>query len=195
MPDDIHWYELLTEVFGINLNERRAMIWLQEMRAEDALGRITEDELCSALRWVRKQREGEQYRRTPTLEMVIGWVKWYRKEMAGDHRGYRNESNFVGLLKAEMLKAKDHKTRWNIMCDPCNCLPGGAKRYTSLEECGELDSWAATRWPDWDAEVIKIKRQIGRAIGESVGNTVASWKADKTDVGDLPYAEPKSVRE
>ena len=166
---DAAWHDILSEFYGVKLDKRRAVIWLQEMREEDALGRVTEEELCSTLRWVRKQREGEERRRIPTLEMVIGWVKWYRKEMAASRRGYSHQDDVVGAVKAEMLKAGDHETRWNILCDPCSAgLLRSFERSTTDHECAELDDWAAARWPDWRAATARIKAEAGKCLVAAV---------------------------
>jgi len=146
---EIRWFDLLREFFGVNLPVDRAATWVRLMNEPDALSDASEDELCDVLRWVRKKREGDEYRKNPTLEMLIGWVKWYRKIKAEARRGVTDgDDGFLGHIKNAMLKAEDNDERWEIMCDPTE-YGASSNRDTTASECDRLCAWAKTRWPDF----------------------------------------------
>ncbi len=163
---DLKWYEIMREHFGVHLTEARAQIWVQEMCLPDALKHITDFELGEVLHWVRKKREGQENRQTPTLEMLIGWVKWYRKE----HARYRNgkKQYDLGELKAMMQKAGTHTERWNILC---NLAP-------SVEAAFLLDEWAARVWGEpYRAAVDDLKTEMAQGIHEVVETRSAALSA------------------
>lgn len=164
---ETRWFDLLREFFGVTLSEDRAIRWLKLLKEPDAIGDVGEKELEQVLRWVRKQREGEENRKTPNLEMLIGWIKWYRKEQAGQRRGYRSNTDqgIMGAVKSAMLNAKSHFLRWDIMCDPVG-LGVRVERRTTIEECEVLDRWAGTQWPDWEDAKVKIRQNLARLTRE-----------------------------
>jgi hypothetical protein len=175
---NIQWFELMEDYFGVLLSQRKAERWIYLLQQNDALGgNLTEQDLIDTLTWVRKQREGDKNRKIPTLEMLIGWVKWYRKEQAAARRGYNNDGSLVGQIKNEMLRAPDHVKRWDILCESA---------LTYLETV-EVDEWATRRWRDWERERDKIKVAIGEAIKKSAG------VIGKTD--GLPYDKTDKVSE
>lgn len=157
------WFDLLREFFGVNLNTDRAATWVRLLKEPDALPDVTETELCNVLRWVRKQREGDSERRVPTLETLIGWVKWYRKESAIARRGYKagDPNGFTAVVKAKMRQADTNAKRWDIMCDPRGVA--GLELDTTVMECDELMAWAERNFDNWlhDVGVIKDKMSQG----------------------------------
>jgi hypothetical protein len=146
----ITWANILEDLYGVRLDKEKVSRWIVLIQEPDAVGDISEAELCEVLRWVRKKREGDQRRQRPTLETLIGWVKWYRKEQAAARRGWRHDTDegIIGLCKSAMLKAKTNFDRWNIMCDPN--IYADAHRSTTVDECRELETWAQSRWPEFE---------------------------------------------
>ena len=166
---DLRWFDLFREYYGVNLTRDRAATWMRLMNEPDALSDVTEDELCDVLRWVRKKREGDEYRKAPTLEELIGWVKWYRKSKAEARRGVTSgmDGN-IGRIKEMMLKAPDGDTRWDIMCDE-----------GTVPECDILYRWARGRWPDFG--MPRNLEPVPRAgIMQNVSNELRSMADLKT---------------
>ena len=160
---DLRWFDLFREYYGVNLTRDRAATWMRLMNEPDALSDVTEDELCDVLRWVRKKREGDEYRKAPTLEILIGWVKWYRKSKAEARRGViSGMDGNIGRIKEMMLKAPDGDTRWDIMCDE-----------GTVFECDVLYRWARGRWPDFG--MPRNLEPVSRAgIMQNVSNELRS---------------------
>lgn len=135
----IEWYDLMREYFGVSLSVDRAALWIKLLKERDALPDLSTDELCNVLRWVRKQREGDANRKTPTLEMLIGWVKWYRKEHAINRTGYSvaTSEGFVAMVWGQMQHSKGDCGRiWDIACAPHIII--GAPRDSTLQETATL---------------------------------------------------------
>lgn len=179
------WYDLLREFFGVNLTQDRVAMWVKLLHEPDALGRdLAEDDLCAVLRWVRKQREGEHGRKPPTLETLIGWVKWFRKEQAAARRGYmpgsHDSTGRIAAARQAMLRAKSHGERWNLLCEMSK----------SQHECQVLDAWAAQKWGyeytlerddliKWMASQIRALCQtlISKQRMEYGGEAANTWSA------------------
>jgi len=147
----ITWYDVMTEVFGLKLTEERASKWLSLLSEPDAIPDVSEDELCNVLRWARQKREHDKIKKLPTIEMLIMWVRWYRKEQRIERYGASHTScPLVTQIQSEMRDAHDHAARWDLMCD-------GAK---TVNQCHELDAWARQEWSDWEQSVSEIKRNM-----------------------------------
>jgi len=156
---DMRWFDLIREYFGVNLTADRAQIWVKLMKEPDALTDVTETELCDVLRWVRKKREGDENRKTPNLEMLIGWVKWYRKTKAAERRGIVDgPDGNIGRIKSMMLKAESLDEKWDIMCNE-GTVPEGDILY----------KWALRRWPEF-GKPRNIKPINYKSIMKNVSN-------------------------
>jgi hypothetical protein len=181
---EITWRDLMEDYFGVRLSADKATRWLRLMAEPDAIGSgVSPDELKRVVVWVRKKREGDEYRKTPTLETLIGWVKWYRKETAAARRGYRQDSaeGLVDAVKQAMLKAPDHDARLTLLYDGLPREPTDEERRLMRDlnfpaprrtlpapVRAHLRTWLRQRWPDWEAwlgvEMARRHDEFGRLL-------------------------------
>ena len=169
------WTELMEDFFGVRLSDDKAARWVKLIRDPDAIGTsANEAELCEVLRFVRKQREGESERRAPTLETLIGWVKWYRKNTRARRGGYSDNDQSheakMSRCKASMLRSADHSARWEILCD--------GHGVGDVLGCQELMAWAATRWPDWNVAIVGLRQSHARDMRNALARIVRDGKVE-----------------
>ena len=148
---EIHWFDLFREYYGVALDADRATLWVKEMST--TVKKITEAELCDVIRWARAKREAEVFSRPPTLEVLIRWIKWFRKEKATGRESGDWKRTYQDI-KQDMVDAKDPVERWDILC---SCK--------DVKMCERLDDWARDLWPGFGPPGLA---PIPKAIGKNV---------------------------
>ena len=175
MTSPVQWHELLSEYFGVYMTPAKADTWFRLLMEPDGLPDTNPDELCAAIRFVRAKRaeenakaergpDSERQRRTkPTLESLIGWVRWYRADRAAERHGLsaNTPGGFRAALKAAIANAPDDETRWQILCSPRHYgFPDYGMTDSQLpmtqEQEFELGLWTFSRWPGADRRHIPI---------------------------------------
>jgi hypothetical protein len=154
------WFELMREYFGVNLTADRVGTWLKLLNAPDGCRDVTEDELCRVIRWVRQKRERDgEHQKAPTLETLIMWVRWYRKDEAANRRGYNPASpeGYIPAIKALLLAAKDTEERLDIMYEPQKYME--TDRDRTVSDWWALYRWCAEKWPKFGPEAEAIRKQ------------------------------------
>lgn len=164
------WYDELEDRIGIRVFEPKAHRWEAILKAKECDGGLeaftdhqlsvpgrAAEELRDCVIWLSKQRV--QVPERFTVERLFSWLRWYRKERAGERHGFTQDTpqGFINFVKSKMVSATRYIDRWNILCSPE--IYANASRTTTKEECDELNKWAETRWRDWHmatAEELEI---------------------------------------
>ena len=152
----MQWHEKLEALYGVKMTEAKARQWY-ELISELTNG-VTPALLESVVSWSTSKRQKDD--RAPTVEKLISWVKWYRKEQAQVRHGSypaNSRDGRMARIKDLMEHAKSWTERWNYLCDECK----------DINECYEMDAWARGRWPDWEAKKLVVKEMIKKDAKEA----------------------------
>ena len=123
------WAELLHEYYGVYLTQGRVSLWLAELRRSTQDGGTgpgtSDDELCRAVRFYRAKSdknasEDTRRKKEATLDDLIMWVRWMRKE---DRERRGSPGSEDGACSA--------------------CLDGWVTAYRTLPEDPTLDDYYA----------------------------------------------------
>lgn len=187
------WWDILEDRLGVRLTDDKAHRWEQELTAEHHEGsygfKISNDELCGAVRWLADQvragkyNVGEKY----TVERFASAIKWYRKTKAQERKGawsLDTVQGYLNFLKAKMREAPDNSARWDILCDPVREC--GAPRDSTLLECAQLEDWAREEWPRFEADVKAMKERMAAEAERVIGTAAALVKVPDED-DELPF--------
>jgi len=157
------WAAYLEDYFGVRLYGNKAERWLHWLGQPDSLGEVPDDyEILSALKFVREQGRGAGDRMT--VDKLAMWIRWYRKTESAKRRGYDADTpeGRMAEIKYRMRQAETWAERWNILCggNSSPVIGEGSRETRSLGECQELEAWAHTQWPEWDAEIEQVRSDM-----------------------------------
>ncbi len=158
------WNDLLRDYFKVDLDTDEIARWYEELNEEL---HTSPTELKGAIHFAGTHKEKNRFDGKPTLQDLMIWVKWYRKNRREERDGTFSASTqegFIAMLKSKMLNAASHMDRWNILCQPkhyCN-----AQRDTTYDECCLLEEWLEQKYKDWRRPTMQeLEEQYKREHG------------------------------
>jgi hypothetical protein len=124
-----------------------------------------ENELEDVVDWMAGPESSQKF--APSLREFMIAVYTRRKAGRQEAQGYEPGENVVADTKAAMVRVKDWRERWNILCQ--GSFYGGIERDLDSDETLAVDSWARVHWgSEWDKHTMAIKQAMGRGIREVV---------------------------
>ncbi len=177
------WHEIWSANL-YKLSDREVEVWDEEI--EDRIDNATSGEVISAVRDVcDRVRKGDITRRKATANDIISAIIKGRfvDKVQGD---FTRQSSFVDDLKTEIIRANDHETRWNILCDPMN-YTRWATRSTTIDECKHIEEWVRERWsdferPDFVYEPEDYKKHLNQLYHDGKGRKVFKDNPERLDL-------------
>lgn len=165
VPD---WVSYLEDMMGFRLYGDKWQRWKKWIADEtEGLGEDVHDsEILATLRFVRGKKEAvpEKF----TVEKLMSWIKWYRKEECAARKGWRTDTP-IGKLRERKYRIGQAETwleRWEIVCEP-----------DTAEECQQLDAYCRECWPEWPDRVTDIWRDMaGKRAAEHVAAISEAWE-------------------
>jgi hypothetical protein len=126
------------------------------------VGAVTDNEIVAAIRFARaKEASGEKHRKKgeATLNDLIMWIRWQRKEERENRRGHDLDTTAGSMdhQKNRMLRAKSWEERWEILCESHYLM------------CEPLDAWATEYWGnDWVDQRNKRRKEVAACVREVI---------------------------
>jgi hypothetical protein len=158
------WATLMQEYYGVYMTASRVHTWSTEIEqpAPVGVGTITDVEIVAAIRFARaKEASGEKHRKKgeATLNDLIMWIRWQRKEERESRRGHDVDTTAGSMdhQKNRMLRAKSWEERWEILCESHYLM------------CEPIDAWATEYWGnDWVEQRNKRRKEVAACVREVI---------------------------
>ncbi len=175
------WAMSLADYFGLHLTDADIRRWWSELvDGQDGIRELSYHEASSAIRNQAMRREKGKYDSKPTLRDLRIWILSNRK-----FKGNASETKsqqFISRMQAKMLSAKDHETRWEIMCGPENY---GMERTSTADECQIVENWAVNQWPDFGRPAWM--KEAGKQLAEIIAGIQIRQDDIRDDFADIPF--------
>ena len=170
------WVGYLEDFFGVKMYGDKHERWLKWMSDSDGLGSEPNGTLIlNALKFAYDKGKiaGDKF----TVDRLMMWIRWYRKESAVKSLGtYPEGSREARLAKIKQLirNARSWTERWNYLCEETK----------NIDECHEIEHWARREWPQWDEKMKVVRGMIIEADKEVWQNIGAMKDINNEDKGN-----------
>ena len=153
------WFDLMHEYFGVYMPVGRPAMWLIELRQSTSEGGTgpgtTDDEICRAIRFYKKktanaaQDGGERRKKEATLDDLIKWIRWMRKDARQSANGPDGDGDTCAACYHGWVtvwpdlpsnpEPEDYTPRSGETTAPCMCTAGRRIMTTAKEYIGITD--------------------------------------------------------